>query len=228
MARLVALHRRSPVVGRRRHGQPLLRLFDVRHPYRRRPDSARGRRGLHLRRRREHDADPDGWLQPDAQPRPRCETARRLSRHGRYRGKCRATLADHPRTAQEELAVRSHKLAPARRRTAASLRDEIVPIETRAGLRRRGRVHSAARPPSDALAGLKPAFDAEGTVTAGTSSPLTDGAAAVLVCSEDYARRDGARAAGAPRPASPSPAARPTSWESARSPPRARRCSAPD
>lgn len=38
------------------------------------------------------------------------------------------------------------------------------------------------------LAELKPAFDATGSVTAGTSSPLTDGAAAVLVCSEDYAR----------------------------------------
>ncbi len=43
----------------------------------------------------------------------------------------------------------------------------------------------------EALAGLKPAFDKEGTVTAGTSSPLTDGAAAVLVCTEAYAERRG-------------------------------------
>lgn len=43
----------------------------------------------------------------------------------------------------------------------------------------------------ETLAGLKPAFNAEGTVTAGTSSPLTDGAAAVLVCSEDYAMKHG-------------------------------------
>jgi acetyl-CoA acyltransferase len=43
----------------------------------------------------------------------------------------------------------------------------------------------------EALAGLKPAFDQNGTVTAGTSSPLTDGAAAVLVCSEDYAEKHG-------------------------------------
>ena len=42
-----------------------------------------------------------------------------------------------------------------------------------------------------ALADLKPAFDESGTVTAGTSSPLTDGAAAVLVVSEDYAKRGG-------------------------------------
>jgi acetyl-CoA acyltransferase len=45
------------------------------------------------------------------------------------------------------------------------------------------------RPDSTAagLAQLLPAFQATGSVTAGTSSPLTDGAAAVLVCSEDYA-----------------------------------------
>jgi hypothetical protein len=45
--------------------------------------------------------------------------------------------------------------------------------------------------PAEALAGLKPAFRADGTVTAGTSSPLTDGASAVLVCSMDYARQHG-------------------------------------
>lgn len=39
----------------------------------------------------------------------------------------------------------------------------------------------------EGLAELKPAFDENGSVTAGTSSPLTDGAAAVLVCSEEYA-----------------------------------------
>jgi acetyl-CoA acyltransferase len=42
-----------------------------------------------------------------------------------------------------------------------------------------------------ALAQLPPAFQATGSVTAGTSSPLTDGAAAVLVCSEDYANAHG-------------------------------------
>ena len=49
------------------------------------------------------------------------------------------------------------------------------------------------RPDSTAatLAQLPPAFQATGSVTAGTSSPLTDGAAAVLVCSEDYANAHG-------------------------------------
>ncbi len=43
----------------------------------------------------------------------------------------------------------------------------------------------------EGLAELKPAFTADGTVTAGTSSPLTDGAAAVLVTSERFAREHG-------------------------------------
>ena len=42
----------------------------------------------------------------------------------------------------------------------------------------------------EGLAGLKPAFSPDGSVTAGTSSPLTDGASAVLVCSEEYAQRN--------------------------------------
>ncbi len=41
------------------------------------------------------------------------------------------------------------------------------------------------------LADLKPAFKTDGTVTAGSSSPMTDGATAVLVCSEAYLQRTG-------------------------------------
>ena len=41
------------------------------------------------------------------------------------------------------------------------------------------------------LAELKPAFDEDGTVTAGTSSPLTDGASAVLVCTREYVDKTG-------------------------------------
>lgn len=64
--------------------------------------------------------------------------------------------------------------------------DEIIPIDL---VDRDGCI----RPDStaDALAQLPPAFQATGSVTAGTSSPLTDGAAAVLVCSEDYALAHG-------------------------------------
>lgn len=42
---------------------------------------------------------------------------------------------------------------------------------------------------ADKLAGLKTAFKEDGSVTAGNSSPLTDGASAALVCSEDFVKR---------------------------------------
>ena len=65
--------------------------------------------------------------------------------------------------------------------------DEIIAIKTEKG--ESVFKDGCIRPDSTAegLADLKPAFNATGSVTAGTSSPLTDGASAVLVCSEDYA-----------------------------------------
>jgi acetyl-CoA acyltransferase len=90
---------------------------------------------------------------------------------------------------QEEFAVQSHAKAAAAQ-AAGRFDDEIVPIS------RNGEAIEAdgcIRPGTtkEALAGLKLAFDEHGTVTAGTSSPLTDGAAAVLVCTEDYAEKHG-------------------------------------
>jgi acetyl-CoA acyltransferase len=90
---------------------------------------------------------------------------------------------------QEEFAVQSHAKAAAAQ-AEGKFAAEIVPI------RRNGEAIEAdgcIRPGTtrQALAGLKLAFDEHGTVTAGTSSPLTDGAAAVLVCTEDYAERHG-------------------------------------
>jgi len=43
----------------------------------------------------------------------------------------------------------------------------------------------------EGLAALKPAFRPDGSVTAGTSSPLTDGASATLITSEAYAKANG-------------------------------------
>ncbi len=93
------------------------------------------------------------------------------------------------RAEQEELAVASHA------RAAAAWEDgkfagEVVPVETEDGpVARDGCIRADTS--ADVLAGLAPAFDADGTVTAGTSSPLTDGAAAVLVSTEDFAKRNG-------------------------------------
>jgi acetyl-CoA acyltransferase len=94
-----------------------------------------------------------------------------------------------PRGEQEAFAVRSHQRAAAAA-AAGNLTEEIVPITGKAGAVSQD---GCIRPDTTAqtLAGLKPAFDKDGTVTAGTSSPLTDGAAAVLVCSERYAEKHG-------------------------------------
>ncbi len=91
------------------------------------------------------------------------------------------------RKEQEAFAVRSQQRAAAAR-AAGKFADEIVPIETKRGAVAQD---GCIRPDTtlETLAELKPAFDANGVVTAGTSSPLTDGAAALLICTEDYARR---------------------------------------
>ncbi len=91
---------------------------------------------------------------------------------------------------QEDLALSSHQKAAAAREQGR-LSGEIVPVTTP-----QGQVVDAdgcIRPQTtlEALAALKPAFRPDGVVTAGTSSPLTDGAAAVLVVHEDFAARHG-------------------------------------
>ena len=100
-----------------------------------------------------------------------------------------ATKYQITRTEQEAFALESqHKAAAAR--DNGKLADEIVPIQTKKGLvSEDGTIR--AETTIEGLAGLKPAFDANGSVTAGTASPLTDGASAVLVTSEDYARNHG-------------------------------------
>jgi acetyl-CoA acyltransferase len=93
------------------------------------------------------------------------------------------------RGAQDEFAVGSQNKATAAME-AGRLDDEIVPISVSGGkVERDGCVRSDST--AEGLSSLKPAFDESGTVTAGTSSPLTDGAAATLVCSEEYAERTG-------------------------------------
>jgi acetyl-CoA acyltransferase len=93
------------------------------------------------------------------------------------------------RKEQEEFALRSQQRAVAAQ-AAGKFKDEIIPIKSRKG---EVTQDGCPRPETtlEGLAELKPAFDAQGTVTAGTSSPLTDGASAVLVCSEEYAKAKG-------------------------------------
>ena len=93
------------------------------------------------------------------------------------------------RDEQEALAAASHARASAAWE-AGRFAGEVIPVETGSGtVARDGCIRAGTTP--EILAGLEPAFDADGTVTAGTSSPLTDGAAAVLVCTEEFAARNG-------------------------------------
>ncbi|NRB11971.1 MAG: thiolase family protein [Candidatus Thalassarchaeum sp.] len=93
------------------------------------------------------------------------------------------------REAQEAFAIESQARAAAARESGA-FADEIVAIETTDGtVQEDGCIRPGTN--AEALAKLRPAFDANGTVTAGTSSPLTDGAAFVFVCSEEFAAEHG-------------------------------------
>ena len=88
-----------------------------------------------------------------------------------------------PRAEQEKFALESHQKA-----AKADLVGEIIPI-THKGvvIDKDGCIRADST--LEKMATLAPAFDASGTVTAATSSPMTDGASAVIVASEDYAKK---------------------------------------
>jgi acetyl-CoA C-acetyltransferase len=98
------------------------------------------------------------------------------------------------RTEQDEIAAASHQRAGAAV-DAGIFDDEIVPVEVpqRRGDPLRITTDEGVRPDSTAetLAGLRPAFTADGTITAGNSSPLSDGASAVIVASRSWAEERG-------------------------------------
>ena len=114
-------------------------------------------------------------------------------------GECNELLADRfgiGRERQDEFAARSHQLAHAA--WESGFYDDLVVPVAGVDLAR----DEAIRPGStaEALAGLKPSFRRDGTITAGNASPLNDGAAALLVGSEAASSRIGlaplARVAG--------------------------------
>ena len=94
-----------------------------------------------------------------------------------------------PREAQDQFALRSHRLASAGT-LDGRLPAEIVPLFIAPAFDAMSS-DNGVRPDStiDALAALKPVFDRKyGSVTAGNASPLTDGASAVLLMSEERAK----------------------------------------
>lgn len=93
------------------------------------------------------------------------------------------------RKEQENFAIQS-QLKAAQAEAAGRLEDEIVPITAPQGVvAKDGCIRGTTT--AEKLAELKPAFEEKGSVTAGVASPLTDGAAATLVTSEDFARAQG-------------------------------------
>lgn len=99
------------------------------------------------------------------------------------------------RAEQDEYALRSQQRAEAAI-TSARFDDEKVPLEI---MSRKGEVkifaedeHSRSGTTLQDIAKLRPVFSKDGTVTAGNSSGITDGAAAVVVMSEEALVRSGA------------------------------------
>ena len=88
------------------------------------------------------------------------------------------------RKEQQEFAINSHQKAHEAQNNG-KFKNEIVTIGNCS-------IDGNIRPNSnqEKLDGLKLAFDQDGTVTAATSSPLTDGASAVLICEENYAKEN--------------------------------------
>jgi acetyl-CoA acetyltransferase family protein len=100
---------------------------------------------------------------------------------------------DISRDRQDAFALHSHAKAVAAQ-DAGRFADELVPVTVKG--RKGDTVVDADEGPRrdssmEALAKLRPAFTKDGTVTAGNSSPLNDGAAALMVVSDGYATANG-------------------------------------
>ncbi len=107
------------------------------------------------------------------------------------------------RADQDAFAAESHARA-ARAQAAGWFAGELVPVEVETTAVVAGKLSRArerleadegvrADTSVEGLAKLKPAFQVDGTVTAGNASQMTDGAAAVLVVSERFVKETGAR-----------------------------------
>ena len=88
------------------------------------------------------------------------------------------------RKLQQEFAILSHQKA-SEAELKGNFKNEITTIN---GCSKDGGIRPTTS--QEILNGLKLAFDENGTITAGTSSPLTDGAAATLICDEKYAKEN--------------------------------------
>ena len=90
------------------------------------------------------------------------------------------------RTEQQEFAIQSHSNA-FKAQSSNAFDEEITIIKNKEiEVVKDGAIRPNTN--QEILDGLKLVFDQKGSVTAGTASPLTDGASATLVCEEEYAK----------------------------------------
>ncbi len=92
------------------------------------------------------------------------------------------------REIQQDFAISSHQKASYAEMNN-NFTDEITKIKTKGLIVEKD---GAIRPNTsqEILNSLKLVFDKKGTITAGTASPLTDGASATLICNEEYAKKN--------------------------------------
>lgn len=95
------------------------------------------------------------------------------------------------REMQDQFAVESYTRAQ-RAIAEGHFKSEIVPVTVKDGKAERtvDTDEEPGRAKLDKLSSLKPAFDKEGTITAANASSINDGAAAMIVCSEEFSRRN--------------------------------------
>lgn len=92
------------------------------------------------------------------------------------------------RLSQEEFALDSHAKSSFARESG-NFEEEICPIHTKNGIvEKDGCIRETSL---ESMSKLSPVFSDDGTVTAATSSPLTDGAVCMLVCSQEFAEKNG-------------------------------------
>ena len=204
VARVASLRAGLPVAGPGPDREPVLRLRAAGHRHRGRADRRRRGRRDRRRRRREHEPRAHGREQVQRQPRRWCPPGPRptpawASPPSWWRSKYGVSRAD-----QDAFAAESH------RRAARAQAEGWFAGRARARSRSRpprSWPASSPAPPSgstadegvrgdttvEGLAKLKPAFQVDGTVTAGNASQMTDGAAAVVVVSERYLKESGAK-----------------------------------
>jgi len=103
-----------------------------------------------------------------------------------------------PREEQDQYALRSQQEAK-RAKDAGYFAEEIVPVEVQSRKTTvlfEGDDHLRPETTLEGLAKLRPAFAKDGFVTAGNASGIVDGAAALIICGEEYVKRKNAKPMG--------------------------------